>query len=99
LLDEALELRDAPPTSAELADAVECRVFRGATGVAVAAGPDVPPEVVEATTRYVQTVEGLLEDLGGAVVPRETKLGGLDWIVGIPSQDLSCDRRTTTTPI
>ncbi len=96
LLRDALSVLDSPPTSTELADSVECRLFRQFSDIEIVAGPDIPAELDQATRRYVDAVETLLAETDATAIPRESQLGQLQWIVGSPDPNLNCGPGDTT---
>ncbi len=77
--------------STELANSVECRLFRGFSEAEIVPGSGIPPEFLEAVTGYVESTEALLAELDpDAEPPRSIDRWYLRHLIGRPDPDLEC---------
>ncbi len=77
--------------STELANSIECRLFRGVRETKIVARTDMPPEFLIAAERYVLSTEVLLAELGSdAEPPRAVSGQPLHSLIGRPDQGMTC---------
>ncbi len=77
--------------STELANSIECRLFRRFADAEIVPGADIPPEFLEAVTGYVEATEALLAELGPNTEPPRSAGGWpLRSLIGRPEQELVC---------